>query len=307
MEIILAQPRGFCAGVERAIKIVEKALEVYPDKEIYVLHEIVHNHYILSSLRERGVNFVDTIHEIQNQDAVIIFSAHGTAKDVITKAKAKFPIVLDATCPLVTKVHKEIERNARNQKENILIGHKGHQEVIGTMGQIEKKVHLVQSVDDVEKLQVQNPQNLSYVTQTTLSIDDTINIIRALKSKFPYIQGPNLKDVCYATQNRQNAVKDLAKVTDVILVLGSKNSSNSMRLCEVSQLQNVPSYLIDDCKDLDLSWLDNATRIGITAGASAPEILVTRVIEFLKSKYNKVTVRTLNTIKEKVSFKLPQI
>ena len=306
MEIILAQPRGFCAGVERAIKIVEKALDLYPHKKIYVLHEIVHNQYILSLFRKRGVNFIESINDIPEQDIVLILSAHGTSRHIINTAQARFTIVIDATCPLVTKVHREIKHNAQANKENILIGHQGHQEVIGTMEQISQEVKLVQSIEGVRKLKVQNPNNLSYVTQTTLSIDDTKDIISALKNRFPNIKGPDLKDICYATQNRQNAVKELAKMTDIIFVIGSLNSSNSARLCEVARLQNIPSYLIDNHTAIDISWLQNIKKVGITAGASAPETLVQEIISFLKRKFANTTVSTMSGINENIRFKLPK-
>lgn len=305
-EVILAHPRGFCAGVERAVKVVERALELYPSKEIYVFHEIVHNKYILSDFKSRGVHFVESV-DVAPKDCVFIFSAHGVSKEVINLAKNKIDIVIDATCPLVSKVHKEAQRNELEGREIILIGHKGHQEVIGTTGQVNSEIKLVESVADVQKLQVNTPYMLSYITQTTLSVDDTAEIISALKGRFPEIKGPNLKDICYATQNRQHAVKNLAKLVDIILVIGSKNSSNSMRLKEIARSCDVPAYLIDNKDCIDLLWLENTQKIGITAGASAPEILVQSIINFLKEKCANVRVSTMPGIDENVQFKLPKM
>ncbi len=306
MEVVLAQPRGFCAGVERAVQIVDQALIQYPEKKVFVFHEIVHNRYVLNDFRARGVIFTESIEDVP-EDAVLIFSAHGAAKKVIKSAINKVEIVIDATCPLVIKVHKEAQRNEEEGREVILIGHNGHQEVIGTMGQLKNEVHLVQSVQDVANLSVKDSSRLSYVTQTTLSIDDTIEIISKLKSRFPEIKGPNLKDICYATQNRQNAVKGLIKIVDVILVVGSQNSSNSRRLQELALANNVPAYLIDSQDDVDLSWFKGIEKIGITAGASASEVLVKLIIDFLKDKFSVMNVSTMPGITETVKFKLPKI
>ncbi|MBQ4875099.1 MAG: 4-hydroxy-3-methylbut-2-enyl diphosphate reductase [Rickettsiaceae bacterium H1] len=306
MEIILAQPRGFCAGVERAIKIVDQALLTYPEKDIYVFHEIVHNKYVLDNFKKQGVKFVESTEEVPN-DSILIFSAHGVPKQVINCTKNRIEIVIDATCPLVTKVHNEAQNNEKIGLEIILIGHKNHQEVIGTIGQVKNKIKLVESVQDVLSLKVNNPNKLSYVTQTTLSIDDTLEIINALKMRFPNIKGPNLRDICYATQNRQNAVKTLAKSVDIILVVGSKNSSNSSRLTEIGLISGIPSYLIDSENDMDLSWFECVDKIGITAGASAPEILVQKIINFLKKKFKVVKIFNMNGITENVKFKLPVV
>ena len=307
MEIILAEPRGFCAGVERAIKIVDEALLSYPGKDIYVFHEIVHNKYVLSDFQKKGVRFVESIEDVPN-DSVLIFSAHGVPKQIINDAKNSVKKVIDATCPLVTKVHLEAQKNEKNGLEIILIGHKNHQEVVGTIGQTSKaKIKLVESVDDVWNLDVDNPDRLSYITQTTLSIDDTLEIITTLKEKYPNIRGQNLKDICYATQNRQNVVKELIKLVDVILVIGSKNSSNSTRLTEIGLASNIPSYLIDNKNDIDLSWFRGSNKIGITAGASAPEILVQQIIDFFKSSFHEINVHTIDGIKENIKFKLPII
>lgn len=308
MKIILAEPRGFCAGVERAIKIVDKALSVYPDKTIYVFHEIVHNAHILCDLKRRGVQFIESIDadSIPN-DSVLIFSAHGVQQCIVNDAKRRIAVVIDATCPLVTKVHREVQRNDKNGKEVILIGHQNHQEVIGIMGQIDAEMKLVQSTRDVETLIIRDPNNVSYVTQTTLSIDDTSKIIVRLRDKFPKIQGQNLRDICYATQNRQNAVKNLAQSVDIILVLGSKNSSNSNRLTEIGISHNIPSYLIDNPDCIDLAWFEGVDTIGITAGASAPEILVSNIISFLKDKFKEIQVTTMDGLVENVTFKLPNI
>ncbi len=307
MEIILAEPQGFCAGVERAIKVVDEALVFYPDKKIYVFHEIVHNKYILSDFRQKGVQFTENLSEVPD-DAVLIFSAHGVAKTVIHHAQQRISIVIDATCPLVTKVHKEGQRHENNGLEVILIGHKGHHEVIGTMGQMSTQVSLVQSVKDIDKLTVKDPTKLAYITQTTLSIDDTAEIISKLKERFPEIKGQNTRDICYATQNRQNAVKKLVKFVDLILVVGSQNSSNSMRLKEIGLSYNIPSYLIDDKEDIDSSWFnEQITKVGITAGASAPNTLVQGIVSFLQTKLKIKTLNTLSIKKEHTTFKLPKL
>lgn len=301
--IVLAQPRGFCAGVVRAIDIVERALAKY-GAPVYVRHEIVHNKRVVSDLRAKGAIFVEEVDEIP-EGAVAIFSAHGVARTVVAAADERGLESLDATCPLVAKVHKEGQRYTRQGYEVILIGHAGHPEVIGTLGQIDGTVHLVGSVGDVEALQVADPEKLAYVTQTTLSVDDTRAIIEALKTRFPAINGPDTKDICYATQNRQTAVRELASQADVILVIGAKNSSNSNRLREIGKEMNKPSYLIDDAAALDAEWLNGAQTVGITAGASAPEALVDELIETLRGLgFN--SVETLDGIIENVHFHLPK-
>lgn len=302
MEIILAQPRGFCAGVQRAIDIVEKALEKY-GAPIYVRHEIVHNRRVVDDLKVRGVVFVEEISEIPD-GAVVIMSAHGVSEKVESEAKHRELPVLDATCPLVTKVHLQAQRYEREQREIILIGHAGHPEVEGTSGRVQKGVHLVGSAADVEALQVENPDKLAYVTQTTLSMDDTRGIIEALKTRFPGIAGPDLNDICYATQNRQNAVKELARQVDILLVIGAKNSSNSNRLRDLGEEMGVASYLINDAGEIRTDWLADIKRIGITAGASAPEVLVDEVIDALRT-LGAAQVRTLDGIVEDIHFKLP--
>ena len=303
LEIILASPRGFCAGVERAIEIVEKALEKF-GAPIYVRHEIVHNKYVVDDLKKKGAIFVKEIDEIPD-GATTIFSAHGVSDQVETNAKHRNLPVIDATCPLVTKVHLEAKKQERQNKQIIMIGHKGHPEVEGTSGRVKQEVIIVSSEKEVESVSVEDPNNLVYVTQTTLSVNDTINIINALKHRFPNIHGPHTKDICYATQNRQSAVKLLAKESDLILVIGSANSSNSNRLRDLGEEMGVPSYLVDNPDNINIDWLKNVKSIGITAGASAPEILVENVITFMKQRFN-VTVRTLQGIEENIKFKLPK-
>jgi len=276
--ILLAQPRGFCAGVVRAIDIVERALSKY-GAPVYVRHEIVHNKYVVDDLRQKGAIFVDEVDEIP-EGAVTIFSAHGVSKKVISDSDVRNLQTLDATCPLVSKVHKQGQRYADKDFEIIMIGHAGHAEVEGTLGQIEGTVHLVESVDDVVSLTVKNTEKLSYVTQTTLSVDDTRGIIDALKARFPLIEGPDVKDICYATQNRQRAVRDMAGEADLILVIGAKNSSNSNRLQEIGTEMGLNSYLIDDASALNPEWLEGVTSVGVTAGASAPEILIEENVNF---------------------------
>jgi 4-hydroxy-3-methylbut-2-enyl diphosphate reductase len=304
IEIILASPRGFCAGVERAVHIVEQALEKY-GAPVYVRHEIVHNKYVVDDLKQKGTIFVEELDEIPN-DAITIFSAHGVSDKVENEARHRKLLVIDATCPLVTKVHLEAKKHESLNREIIMIGHKGHPEVEGTSGRVKNEVLLVSSIEDIDNLQVKDPKNLAYVTQTTLSVDDTIKIINRLKEKFPEIIGPDLKNICYATQNRQNAVKELATKVDIILVIGAKNSSNSNRLRDLGLEMNVPSYLIDTPDDIDLKWLDQVNSIGVTAGASAPETLVENVINYLKTLYNRSIVRSLEGIEENVKFKLPK-
>ncbi len=302
MRVVLAQPRGFCAGVERAIEIVERALAKF-GPPIYVRHEIVHNRHVVEDLRTRGAVFVDELDEIP-PGAMTVFSAHGVAKRVEELAKERRLPVIDATCPLVAKVHQEGRRYAAQDREIVLVGHAGHAEVEGTIGQIPGPVHLVQTVADVATLQVGTPDRLAYVTQTTLSVDDTRGIISALKARFPAIVGPDVRDICYATQNRQQAVHDLAKQVDVILVVGSRNSSNSNRLREIGQELGKPSYLIDDASALQPEWFSGVNTVGLTAGASAPEMLVQGVLEGLR-RMRDVQVSLLPGVAEDVKFKFP--
>ncbi|MEL0029130.1 MAG: 4-hydroxy-3-methylbut-2-enyl diphosphate reductase [Perlucidibaca sp.] len=285
MEIKLANPRGFCAGVDRAIEIVNRALEVF-GRPIYVRHEVVHNKFVVDDLRNRGAVFVDELDQVPD-DAIVIFSAHGVSKAVQAEAAARGLKVFDATCPLVTKVHMEVARYARSGTEAILIGHAGHPEVEGTMGQYERQyggdIYLVEDEEDVSRLAVRNPDNLAFVTQTTLSVDDTARVIDALRARFPNIQGPRKDDICYATQNRQDAVKTLAEQCEVVLVVGSPNSSNSNRLRELAERIGSQAYLIDNAEQIQKGWLDGARAIGVTAGASAPEVLIRQVIDRLNS------------------------
>ena len=285
MQVLLANPRGFCAGVDRAIEIVERAIELF-GAPIYVRHEVVHNRFVVNDLKNKGAIFVDELDQVPDHHDVI-FSAHGVSKTVQNEAKRRGLNVFDATCPLVTKVHMEVARYSRKGIETILIGHKGHPEVEGTMGQYDQsqggEIYLVESTNDVRKLKVNNPRILRFVTQTTLSKDDTAVVIDSLYETFPDIQGPKKEDICYATQNRQDAVKQLVEQCDLILVVGSRNSSNSNRLREIAENRNIEGYLIDSADDIRSEWLINKTRIGLTAGASAPELLVQNVIEFLKN------------------------
>ncbi|MBM4134369.1 MAG: 4-hydroxy-3-methylbut-2-enyl diphosphate reductase [Nitrospira sp.] len=303
MKIYLANPRGFCAGVDRAIDIVELSLKTY-GAPIYVRHEIVHSRHVVNSLREKGAVFVEELNEVPD-GAIVIFSAHGVAKDVWSEATRRNLKVIDATCPLVIKVHNEVNRDYTQGYELILIGHAGHPEVIGTLGQIPDKFHLVSSVKDVESLQVENHRHLSYVTQTTLSVDECRDIVEALNRRFPGIKGPHQEDICYATQNRQNAVKELSGLVDVILVIGSPNSSNSNRLRELAERCGIPSYLIDSSADINPDWVKNARAVGISAGASAPEVLVADVVEYLK-RFGASEVEELTVIEEDVEFSLPK-
>ncbi|MFB6422161.1 MAG: 4-hydroxy-3-methylbut-2-enyl diphosphate reductase [Candidatus Malihini olakiniferum] len=306
MQILLANPRGFCAGVDRAIYIVKRALEIY-GTPIYVRHEVVHNCYVVNNLRERGAIFVEEISKVPDK-AILIFSAHGVSQEVRLEAKNRDLTIFDATCPLVTKVHMKVARASRKAVETILIGHAGHPEVDGTMGQYknnEAGMYLVESLEDVWNLQVKDKNNLCFVTQTTLSVDETSTVIDALYKRFPQIIGPRKDDICYATTNRQEAVRYLSECVDVLLVVGSKNSSNSNRLVEVSQRKGIPSYLIDSANDIQKFWFTSATCIGVTAGASAPEILVQQVIERLKSLGGKVAL-DLEGRKENVIFWLPK-
>ena len=302
-EILLATPRGFCAGVERAIEIVERALERY-GAPIYVRHEVVHNKFVVDGLRAKGAIFVDELEEVPAGNTVI-FSAHGVSQAVRLEAESRGLKVFDATCPLVTKVHIEVTRMREQGHEIIMIGHKGHPEVEGTMGQVEGGIHLVETTDDVGSLQVANPDKLAFVTQTTLSMDDASAIIAALKQRFPSIVGPRKDDICYATQNRQDAVKFMTPQVDAVLVVGSATSSNSNRLREVAELRGVPAWLIDNADAIDPHWLEGKKRIGVTAGASAPEVLVEAVVSRLRELGAK-TVRTLDGVPEKVVFPLPK-
>ncbi len=284
MKVLLANPRGFCAGVDRAIEIVERAIDFF-GAPIYVRHEVVHNRFVVNDLKEKGAIFVDELDQVPD-DSHVIFSAHGVSKAVQNEAKKRGLSVFDATCPLVTKVHMEVSRYSRKGIETILIGHKGHPEVEGTMGQYDSsqggQIYLVESAEDVRNLQVKNSEELYFVTQTTLSKDDTAIVIDSLRECFPAIKGPKKEDICYATQNRQDAVKQLADECDLILVVGSKNSSNSNRLREIAENKQIEGYLIDSADDIRTGWLADKTCVGLTAGASAPELLVQNVIEFLK-------------------------
>jgi 4-hydroxy-3-methylbut-2-enyl diphosphate reductase len=302
MKVILAQPRGFCAGVERAIEIVEMAIDKF-GPPIYVRHEIVHNPHVVKRLADKGAIFVEETDEIPT-GAVTIFSAHGVAEEIEQHAIQRGLQVLDATCPLVSKVHTEGQRYAKQGLEIILIGHEGHPEVEGTMGRIPGGVHLISEVEDVAKLKIKDPNKLAYITQTTLSVDDTRAVIDALKARFPNIIGPATKDICYATQNRQGAVRDLVKHVDVVLVIGAHNSSNSRRLQECAMEGGIPAYLIEDASHLKVEWLSGKKTVGITAGASAPEDLVQELIARLK-EIEPVEVSILPGVQENVHFRLP--
>lgn len=280
MQVLLANPRGFCAGVDRAIEIVERALELF-GAPIYVRHEVVHNRFVVNDLRAKGAVFVDELTDVPD-DGTVVFSAHGVSQAVRAEAIARGLKVFDATCPLVTKVHMEVARHRQRGTECVLIGHAGHPEVEGTMGQARDGIYLVENVDDVARLTISNPRQLTYVTQTTLSVDDTARIVTALRVRFPDIQGPKKDDICYATQNRQDAVKSLARECDVVLVVGSANSSNSNRLREVAETQGARAYMIDGPEDIEPVWLTGVKRVGLTAGASAPELLVQQVVERLR-------------------------
>jgi 4-hydroxy-3-methylbut-2-enyl diphosphate reductase len=302
MKVLLANPRGFCAGVERAIEIVEQALERY-GPPVYMRHEIVHNKFVVDQLRAKGARFVEELDEVP-KGAVTVFSAHGVSNHVETDAVGRKLNVIDATCPLVSKVHKEGQRYAAKNFEVVLIGHRGHPEVEGTMGQIPGKVHLVTCVEDVPLLEPADPEKLAYVTQTTLSVDDTRDIIAELKKRFPAINGPDVRDICYATQNRQTAVRALAEISDVVLVVGARNSSNSNRLAEIGMTMDVPSYLIEDVSKLQEKWFENASVVGITAGASAPEELVRNLIDRLGALF-EIEVEEMSGVEELVHFALP--
>ena len=302
-EILLAQPRGFCAGVDRAIEIVERALKQF-GAPIYVRHEIVHNAYVVSDLRNKGAVFIEELADVPAGNTVI-FSAHGVSLEVRKEAAERGLTIFDATCPLVTKVHVEVTKMRREGREIIMIGHEGHPEVEGTMGQADEGMYLVETVEDVEKLAVKSPEMLAYVSQTTLSVDDTADIIAALKSKFPSIAEPKKTDICYATTNRQEAVKFMAPQVDAVIVVGSPNSSNSNRLREVAEKKGTAAYMVDNAKQIDPNWLKDCQRIGVTAGASAPEVLVQEVIDALKTLGAK-SVRVLDGVEEHVAFPLPK-
>jgi 4-hydroxy-3-methylbut-2-enyl diphosphate reductase len=303
MEIILANPRGFCAGVERAIAIVERALEKF-GAPIYVRHEVVHNRFVCDDLRAKGAVFIEELSEVP-AGSTVIFSAHGVSRAVRTEAEARGLKVFDATCPLVTKVHVEVGKMRNQTREVVMIGHKGHPEVEGTMGQSNGGMYLVETLDDVAQLQVNDPAQLSFVTQTTLSVDDATIVIDALRQRFPDIQGPKKDDICYATQNRQDAVKALAEQCDLVIVVGSLNSSNSRRLREVAVARGLDAYLIDGADEIDPAWLGNKRRVGVTAGASAPDILVQRVVDRIKV-ISGASVVQLEGVVEGVSFPLPK-
>ena len=303
MQVILANPRGFCAGVERAIAIVERALEKF-GAPIYVRHEVVHNKFVCDDLRAKGAVFIEELSEVPS-GCTVIFSAHGVSQAVRSEAEQRGLKVFDATCPLVTKVHVEVGKMRNQTREVVMIGHKGHPEVEGTMGQSNGGMYLVETAEDVASLEVENPENLSFVTQTTLSVDDATIVIDALKGRFPEIQGPKKDDICYATQNRQDAVKALAEQCDLVIVVGSQNSSNSKRLKEVAAGRGVESYLVDSAAEIDAVWLVGKQRIGISAGASAPEILVEQVIARIQAS-SQAQVTNLLTAEESVSFPLPR-
>jgi len=303
MQILLANPRGFCAGVERAIAIVERALEKF-GAPIYVRHEVVHNKFVCDDLRAKGAVFIEELDEVP-AGSTVIFSAHGVSRAVRAEAEARGLKVFDATCPLVTKVHVEVGKMRNQTREVVMIGHKGHPEVEGTMGQSEAGMYLVETAEDVANLQVNDPDHLSFVTQTTLSVDDATIVIDALKRRFPDIQGPKKDDICYATQNRQDAVKALAETCDLVIVVGSPNSSNSRRLREVAVARGVSAYLVDGAEEIDAAWLSGKQRIGVTAGASAPEILVERVVERIQGLTNALIVQR-EVVEEGVSFPLPK-
>jgi len=302
-EILLAQPRGFCAGVDRAIEIVERALLQF-GAPIYVRHEIVHNAYVVDDLRSKGAIFIEELEDVPPGNT-LVFSAHGVSKAVRAEAEARGLTIFDATCPLVTKVHVEVAKMRRQGCEIIMIGHDGHPEVEGTMGQTEEGMHLVETVEDVARLQVRTPDQLSYVSQTTLSVDDTADIIAAIKARFPNVIEPKKGDICYATTNRQEAVKFMAPQVEVVIVVGSPNSSNSNRLREVADKMGTPAYMVDNASQIDPQWLVGKLRIGVTAGASAPEVLVQAVIDRLK-ELGARSVRALEGVEEHVTFPLPK-
>jgi len=303
MEVMLANPRGFCAGVERAISIVEQALAVH-GAPIYVRHEVVHNRYVVDDLKRKGAVFVEELADVPS-GSTVIFSAHGVSKAVRAEAQARGLRVFDATCPLVTKVHVEVAKMRAAGREIVMIGHRGHPEVEGTMGQATEGMHLVETAADVARLDVRDPQKVSYVTQTTLSVDDAAAVVAALKERYPAITGPKKDDICYATQNRQDAVKFLSPQCDVVIVVGSPNSSNSNRLREVAESRGIPAYMVDRAEQLKPEWVAGKRRVGITAGASAPEILVTELVARLEA-LGATSVRQLEGVNESVVFTLPR-
>ena len=305
MQIKLANPRGFCAGVDRAILIVNRALEKF-GAPVYVRHEVVHNRTVVAELERKGAIFVEELHEVPD-DNLVIFSAHGVSQAVRKEADSRDLEVFDATCPLVTKVHNEVQRFSREQRETILIGHEGHPEVEGTMGQFEnpERIHLIETEEDVQILKLEDPFRVSFVTQTTLSVDDTESVIGALKEKFPEIKGPRTDDICYATQNRQDAVKALAKECELLLVVGSANSSNSNRLRELGERLGVPAYLIDDASEIHSDWLEGVETVGVTSGASAPESLVEQVVARLNCDGDAEIINVM-TREENIEFSLPK-
>ena len=302
IQVILAQPRGFCAGVDRAIKVVEEALTSC-SPPVYVRHEIVHNRRVVENLEDKGVRFVEQVDQVPD-GAVVVFSAHGVSKRVESQASKRGLIPIDATCPLVSKVHREGQRYAARGYEIILIGHENHPEVEGTLGQIKGPVFLVSEVKDIEALRIRDPEKVAYITQTTLSVDDTREVIDELRRRFPKIAGPDTRNICYATQNRQAAVRALTDQVDLILVVGARNSSNSNRLCEVGNNGGVPSYLVEDPSKIDLRWLDGCGTVGITAGASTPEELVQELVARLR-EYAELEISTMDGARENVSFALP--
>ncbi|MCK0129070.1 4-hydroxy-3-methylbut-2-enyl diphosphate reductase [Erythrobacter sp. F6033] len=304
LNLLIAAPRGFCAGVDRAIEIVEKSLERY-GAPVYVRHEIVHNKYVVEGLKAKGAIFVEELDEVP-EDAPVVFSAHGVPKSVPAEAERRNMIYLDATCPLVSKVHRQAERQIEKNRHIIFVGHEGHPEVIGTMGQVEPgQMTLVEDLEDVEKLPFDKDAQLAYLTQTTLSVDDTAEVIAALELRFPNIKGPKAEDICYATSNRQAAVKDLAPDCDLVLVIGAPNSSNSLRLVEVSERLGTPAKLIQRANEIDAAWLDGVKTLGLTAGASAPEILVREVVDAI-GQLRSVKEQTITAATEKMIFKLPR-
>lgn len=300
--LLLAAPRGFCAGVDRAVLIVEKALEAY-GAPVYVRHEIVHNTHVVETLRRKGAVFVEDETTVP-EGAVVVFSAHGSPPEAFENSRRRNHELIDATCPLVTKVHHEARRYARNGLDIVLIGHEGHQEVIGTMGQAPRSINLVESAEDVDQLPLAPDANVAYITQTTLSMDETADVVDRLRERFPQLNSPKKDDICYATQNRQDAVKQLAERCDVILVVGSQTSSNSKRLVEVSRDRTVPAYLIDEASQIDPNWLEDAETVGLTSGASAPEVLVESVVEWFM-KRGTTTIETVTVVDENVEFAMP--
>jgi len=304
LNLLIAAPRGFCAGVDRAIEIVEKALDLY-GSPVYVRHEIVHNKYVVEGLKAKGAIFVEELDDVPD-DAPVVFSAHGVPKAVPAEAKRRKLVYVDATCPLVSKVHRQAERQIEKGRHIIFIGHEGHPEVIGTMGQVEPgQMSLVETIEDVEKLPFDADEDLAYLTQTTLSVDDTREVIEALEWRYPNISGPKAEDICYATSNRQAAVKELAHDCELVLVIGSPNSSNALRLVEVAERLGTPAKLIQRADEIDFAWLDGVNTLGLTAGASAPEILVREVVAALAG-YRPISEKTITAAEEKMVFKLPR-